>query len=79
MWSKVIQALRNVGYDVKNLQAAPYDWRLAPCKLEERDAYFTRLRNMVQQTYELNNERVVLIGHSMGMRNPRGEPNLIYW
>jgi triacylglycerol esterase/lipase EstA (alpha/beta hydrolase family) len=37
--------------------------------LEERDKYFTRLKDMIEQTKRLNGgKKVVLIGHSMGNR-----------
>lgn len=66
--SKVIRNLKALGYDSRNLLAAPYDWRIPPAKLEERDSYFTRLKGMVETAFAANNEQVVLYGHSMGNR-----------
>jgi len=56
------------------LRGAPYDWRLAPDGLNQtvhgsasNTSYFNRLKNLVEETYLLNqNQRVVLISHSMG-------------
>ena len=42
VWGKVIESLGEVGYDSNMLHAAPYDWRLSPTALQERDGYFTR-------------------------------------
>ena len=49
-------------------QAAPYDWRIPPSKLEQRDAYFTRLRDSIKTSHRVNGQKVVLLGHSMGCR-----------
>eukprot|EP01094_Clydonella_sp_ATCC50884_P022494 TRINITY_DN5186_c0_g1_i2.p1 TRINITY_DN5186_c0_g1~~TRINITY_DN5186_c0_g1_i2.p1 ORF type:complete len:1026 (-),score=294.33 TRINITY_DN5186_c0_g1_i2:182-3052(-) len=68
VWSFVIRALIDLGYDRRNLIAAPYDWRLPPSKLEERDGFFSQMKLQVQQAHAINKERVVLIGHSMGCR-----------
>jgi len=41
---------------------------LPPGKLEQRDKYFTRLRATIEEMYNLNNKRkVVLLAHSLGM------------
>lgn len=42
---------------------------MPPEKLEERDYYFTSLATRIQMMREANDERVVLMGHSMGNRN----------
>ena len=41
MTGPLIDALHKRGYNADNLLAAPYDWRLPPSKLEERDHYFS--------------------------------------
>uniref|UniRef100_A0A7S4K8A7 Phospholipid:diacylglycerol acyltransferase n=1 Tax=Paramoeba aestuarina TaxID=180227 RepID=A0A7S4K8A7_9EUKA len=68
VFGHVINALIDVGYDNINLQAASYDWRLPPSKLQKRDFYFTRLRDMVRTARNINEKKVVLMGHSMGCR-----------
>src|ERR1700761_5937335 len=46
--SKVIENLAVVNYDTNNLILAPYDWRLTPYNLEERDGYFSRLKSTIE-------------------------------
>ena len=66
---------KTLNYTVgKDLRGAPYDWRLAPDGLGQSVVgaasslpYFTRLKQLVEDTYTLNNNRaVVLLTHSMG-------------
>eukprot|EP00211_Chloroparvula_japonica_P003813 CAMPEP_0119135150 /NCGR_PEP_ID=MMETSP1310-20130426/18732_1 /TAXON_ID=464262 /ORGANISM="Genus nov. species nov., Strain RCC2339" /LENGTH=730 /DNA_ID=CAMNT_0007126009 /DNA_START=45 /DNA_END=2237 /DNA_ORIENTATION=+ len=64
----LIEALCNFGYDTNNLTAMPYDWRIPPEKLEERDRYYTRLMRQTELMFDVNGEKVVLVGHSMGNR-----------
>lgn len=69
VWGPFIETLQGVGYDDTNLKAATYDWRLPPGQLEVRDGLFTEMKGMVEQLYEDNNKRqVVLMGHSLGTR-----------
>jgi len=47
-----------------SLRGAPYDFRYAP---HSQAFYFTRLRQLVEETWALNGRRrVVLLAHSMG-------------
>mmetsp|Transcript_19419 Transcript_19419/g.54554 ORF Transcript_19419/g.54554 Transcript_19419/m.54554 type:complete len:1295 (+) Transcript_19419:74-3958(+) len=69
VFGHVIAALSDVGYEPRNMDAAPYDWRLPPEKMDERDHYFLRLKHKVSAFREANGEKVVLMGHSMGCRN----------
>ena len=42
VFGPVIDMLETVGYvPGKSIRAFPYDWRCPPCKLQERDGYFT--------------------------------------
>ena len=68
VFGPVIKALKKVGYEEgKDLDAAPYDWRLPFHVLEERDQYCTRTLNQVERMFESNKQRpVVLVCHSMG-------------
>lgn len=70
VFALVIIALQKVGYkDGVNLDAAPYDWRLAPVELERRDMYFTNTMKKVEEMYETNcGMPVVLVCHSLGCR-----------
>lgn len=38
----------NLGYDVTNLIGFPYDWRLSPDKMEERDGFLTSMRRRME-------------------------------
>ena len=52
-----------------NLQAAPWDWRLPPSELEDRDRYFSKTIAQIEAMYYRNNETpVVLIAHSLGAK-----------
>nr|WNY14363.1 putative phospholipid:diacylglycerol acyltransferase [Aurantiochytrium sp. SD116] len=51
----------------KDLDAMSYDWRMPPGVLEERDQYFTRSLERIERMYHENDQqRVVLLCHSMG-------------
>lgn len=66
IWNKVLENLAVLGYGPDNMYSAAYDWRLAYLDLERRDGYFTKLKNQIEITNKLNNQKTVLIGHSMG-------------
>ena len=57
---------REVGYEANMLHAAPYDWRLSPTALEQRDGYFTRLKSSIEVMVKLHGVRVALLAHSYG-------------
>ena len=53
----------------KNIDAAPYDWRLPPNFVQERDNYMVRTAAKVERLYRNNNDtKVVLLCHSMGCK-----------
>ncbi|CAB9505413.1 XV phospholipase A2 [Seminavis robusta] len=53
----------------KNLDGAPYDWRLPPKVSEERDGYLTKTIQRIEEMYDANDGLpVVLICHSMGCK-----------
>merc|ERR1740130_1251205 len=80
VWWTFIQTLANdLGVATDNgIVAAPYDWRLSPTMLQERDNYFTKLRHMIEEQVlkrpgNINCEMspnlcpgVVIVAHSMG-------------
>jgi hypothetical protein len=69
VFGKVTDRLASVGYGRHNLRAVPYDWRLPPKFLQDRDQYFTGVITLIEKTYERNGGRpVVLLGHSMGCK-----------
>lgn len=65
--AKIIENLSHIGYDHSNLQVMGYDWRLDPLALEERDHFFTKLAQNIEQTFTNNNNTpVVIVCHSLG-------------
>lgn len=64
VWQKIVANLGMLGYDHKNLHVSSYDWRLDICNLETRDAFFTKLKMEIEMYHRLNNEKVVVLGHS---------------
>ncbi|XP_071449019.1 lysosomal phospholipase A and acyltransferase-like isoform X2 [Hetaerina americana] len=64
-FKSIANALVGFGYERgASLRAAPYDFRKGP---HEQQDYFTRMRSLVEETYEKNGmKRVVLLTHSMG-------------
>uniref|UniRef100_A0A0N4ZSF3 Lecithin:cholesterol acyltransferase family protein n=1 Tax=Parastrongyloides trichosuri TaxID=131310 RepID=A0A0N4ZSF3_PARTI len=64
-FAPIANALVSWGYiRGKNIQAAPYDWRLKPTDMED---YYLKLKQVIIKTSELNNNsKVVFIAHSMG-------------
>lgn len=73
VFGPVINSLKEKGYNSEggktNLMAAPYDWRLAPSTMEERDQYFTNTMNTIETLYNNNGSTpVVLLCHSLGTK-----------
>lgn len=66
----VVKTLLKLGYiKGKDLDAAPYDWRLPPSITEERDEYLTQTKEKIEQLYNANFRRpVILLCHSMGCK-----------
>lgn len=66
----VTKALIEIGYEEgKDLDAAPYDWRIPPSMLESRDSYFSNTMKQIESMYGKNdNTPVVLLCHSMGCK-----------
>ncbi|XP_071174649.1 lysosomal phospholipase A and acyltransferase-like [Mytilus edulis] len=64
-FSSIVNAMVKWGYKRKvSVRGAPYDFRKAP---NEYADFYQNLRNLVEETYALNNNtKVVLLGHSMG-------------
>ncbi|KAL6078804.1 Synaptotagmin-2 [Balamuthia mandrillaris] len=59
--------LQELGYKENyDLYCAPYDWRVPPHYLEQRDQFFSQLKKRVTKMREQTGKPVVLLGHSMG-------------
>ena len=55
-----------LGYDRNSIIGAPYDWRLAPIQLEQRDSYFKTLKQWLEVAVERHQRPAIVIAHSMG-------------
>lgn len=67
VYSWLIQWLSdNLGYDVSSMLGFPYDWRLSPDKMEERDGFLTLTRRRIEAAVQSNGEPGILVAHSMG-------------
>jgi Lecithin:cholesterol acyltransferase len=44
----------------------PYDWRLSPDKMEERDGFLTLTRRRIEAAVQTNGEPGIMVAHSMG-------------
>eukprot|EP00053_Salpingoeca_punica_P018375 m.179848 g.179848 ORF g.179848 m.179848 type:complete len:1076 (+) comp17417_c0_seq2:281-3508(+) len=54
------------GYDANSIVAMPYDWRLSPDKMEERDAFFTKAKTSIEIATQHHGLPTVFISHSLG-------------
>lgn len=67
VYSWLIQWLSdNLGYDVSSMVGFPYDWRLSPDKMEERDGFLTLTRRRIEAAVQSNGEPGIFVAHSMG-------------
>ncbi|KAI8076898.1 Lecithin:cholesterol/phospholipid:diacylglycerol acyltransferase [Halteromyces radiatus] len=66
VWGKVIENLSVIGYDTSNMHMAGYDWRLSLRALEERDQYFSQLKELIERNKKHTGRKTILMSHSMG-------------
>ncbi|GLD97099.1 hypothetical protein PINS_up005782 [Pythium insidiosum] len=65
VWGKIIENLADIGYDTNSMYMAPYDWRLTPVLMEQRDRYFTKLKYLIEMAKVTNDgKKVVVVSHS---------------
>lgn len=55
-----------LGYDSNNIIGAPYDWRIAPMQLQQRDLFFTTLKLRIETAVKRHRRPAIVIAHSMG-------------
>lgn len=56
----------HLGYDVSNLIGLPYDWRLTPSKMQERDGYLANMRRKLEASVSTSKLPGIVVAHSMG-------------
>jgi hypothetical protein len=66
VWSKLILALADVGYDASTMSMEAYDWRLSFPALEKRDGYMTKLKFKIESFHKISGKKVILTSHSLG-------------
>lgn len=59
----------NTDNTIYSLHAAPYDWRLPPNELQNRDSYFSETMVLIEKMYDANQcTPIILLCHSMGCK-----------
>ncbi|KDP26492.1 hypothetical protein JCGZ_17650 [Jatropha curcas] len=66
VWKEWIKWCVEFGIEANAIIAVPYDWRLAPSMLEERDLYFHRLKLTFETALKLRGAPSIVFGHSLG-------------
>ncbi|KAJ9169653.1 hypothetical protein P3X46_017816 [Hevea brasiliensis] len=66
VWKEWIKWCIEFGIEANAIIAVPYDWRLAPSMLEERDLYFHRLKLTFETAYKLRGGPSIVFAHSLG-------------
>jgi hypothetical protein len=74
VFGPIIRVLLQAGYNKNDegikLDAAPYDWRLSPQTMHDRDDYWVRTIQQIERMVQTNRDRrpVVLLCHSLGCK-----------
>ncbi|WCJ38267.1 phospholipid sterol acyl transferase 1 [Euphorbia peplus] len=66
VWKEWIKWCVEFGIEANAIIAVPYDWRLSPSMLEERDLYFHRLKLTFETAHKLRGGPSVVLAHSLG-------------
>lgn len=57
----------HLGYDVTTLIGLPYDWRLSPHKMQQRDGFLTWMRRHIETAVQVQQGQPgIMVAHSMG-------------
>lgn len=57
----------NLGYDVSSIIGLPYDWRLSPNMMENRDGFLTLTRKRIEAAVASNGEPGIMVAHSVSV------------
>eukprot|EP00834_Sanchytrium_tribonematis_P001664 NODE_43_length_33755_cov_1.178542.p2 type:complete len:616 gc:universal NODE_43_length_33755_cov_1.178542:30277-28430(-) len=66
VWARIVENLIALDYDINDIHAAVYDWRLAHSQLEKRDGYFNELKSIIENKVRHTGLKAVVLTHSMG-------------
>ncbi|KAK3028116.1 hypothetical protein RJ639_038977, partial [Escallonia herrerae] len=66
VWKEWIKWCVEFGIEANAIIAVPYDWRLSPSKLEERDLYFHKLKLTFETALKLRGGPSLVFAHSLG-------------
>ena len=66
VWARIVENLIALDYDVNDIYAAVYDWRLAHEDLEKRDGYFNEVKATIENKVRHSQLKAVVLTHSMG-------------
>ncbi|KAM1591741.1 hypothetical protein FF1_035643 [Malus domestica] len=66
VWKEWLKWCVEFGIEANAIIAVPYDWRLSPSKLEERDLYFHKLKLTFETALKLRGGPSLVFAHSLG-------------
>ncbi|XP_022156631.1 phospholipid--sterol O-acyltransferase isoform X2 [Momordica charantia] len=66
VWKEWIKWCIEFGIEANAIIAVPYDWRLSPTMLEERDLYFHKLKLTFETALKLRGGPSIVFAHSLG-------------
>ncbi|KAL9168888.1 hypothetical protein ABFS82_04G044400 [Erythranthe guttata] len=66
VWKEWVKWCIEFGIEANAIIAVPYDWRLPPNKLEERDLYFHKLKITFETALKLRGGPSIVFAHSLG-------------
>lgn len=66
VWKEWVKWCIEFGIEPNSIIAVPYDWRLSPSKLEERDLYFHKLKMTFETALKLRGGPSIVFAHSLG-------------
>ncbi|XVE77959.1 hypothetical protein DITRI_Ditri13aG0106000 [Diplodiscus trichospermus] len=66
VWKEWVKWCIEFGIEANSIIAVPYDWRLPPSLLEERDLYFHKLKLTFETALKLRGGPSVVFAHSLG-------------
>ena len=66
VWGRIVENLIALDYDINDIHAATYDWRLSHEDLERRDGYFNEIKSTIENKVRHTGLKAVVLTHSMG-------------